>query len=214
MSIDLSVTNSISTTAQQISDQAGNASALYISTTTANLQPTSKLMFGVVNDPAGGQGEWIQNTRGTSANQFGISLFVSSREQFRVTASNATFPNLQAGNGVDVVADASGNLFKQSSSARFKEAITTFRDDFAKVLSLQPVSFRYKDSGHTSVGYLAEDVHEQELPSLVSYDDEGRPESVHYKLLSVYLLEIVKTQQSALSALREQVDRMAAVVLA
>jgi superfamily I DNA/RNA helicase len=204
MSIDLAIANPISGTPQPIQDQNNNNSALYISQSSTSMPSTAKLVFGIGQS---GYGEWIQNTF-SAAQTYGISLFVNSIEQLRLTNTHVTLPHLVAGSGTDLVADSNGNIFTQSSSARHKENIAEFKDDFAKVLAIEPVSFRYRDSGHESVGYLAEDLHEKGLGSLVSYDDEGLPFSINYKLLPVYLLELLKSQQAMIEQLQVRVAAM------
>ncbi|HEV3050672.1 MAG TPA: hypothetical protein VGX50_10200 [Longimicrobium sp.] len=82
------------------------------------------------------------------------------------------------------------------------------QEDFSKVLLLQPVSFQEKASGARSIGYLAEDVAGHELQSLVAYDSDGQPLSVHYKLLPVYLAEVVKEQHRLIHTLAGQVQAL------
>jgi hypothetical protein len=121
-----------------------------------------------------------------------------------LTVSGAvTLKGLKSGSGSDVVCDSNGTLALQTSSARFKENIRELKDDFSRILSLIPVSFTYKDSGQEAIGYTAEELHEKELHHLVSYDEEGKPFSVNYKMLPVYLLEIVKKQQEMISRLEQ-----------
>lgn len=106
---------------------------------------------------------------------------------------------------VDLVIDGAGYVSPQSSSARFKEDIQPLCDDFHKVLLLEPRSFAYKDTGARGIGYTAEEVAEAELHNLVAYDADGKPLGVHYKMLSVYLLELLKEQQAALAEVRSEV---------
>ena len=120
-----------------------------------------------------------------------------------VVNGGVTFPSLAPGAGTDVVCSSTGALGLQVSSARFKENIRELKEDFRRVLSLVPVSFTYKGTGQEGFGYTAEEVHEKELHNLVSYDEEGKPFSVNYKLLPVYLLEIVKQQQEMIGRLEQ-----------
>ena len=72
-----------------------------------------------------------------------------------------------------------------------------------KILSLEPVQFEYKEyPGKISYGLIAEEV-EKILPSLVTYNESGEPESVMYHLLPVILLQIIKKQQSEIEKLKE-----------
>ncbi len=97
------------------------------------------------------------------------------------------------------------------SSARFKEAIRTMDDTTALVGALRPVTFRFKPTeGRDGArplqyGLIAEEVAEV-LPTLVSYDDEGRPYTVRYSLLTPLLLNELQRHQAAL---REQQAELA-----
>jgi Chaperone of endosialidase len=158
-----------------------------------------------------GSGEWIQNSAtGYDNNTYGIAFYAANAERARVTTKGLRLLAVNPGNGTEVVIDKDGYLRASNSSARFKEDVRPLADDFHKVLALEPVAFTYKETGEAAVGYIAEDLHEKGLQNLVAYDAEGRPVSIHYKLLPVYLLEIVKAQQSALAALLEQVKRLQA----
>jgi hypothetical protein len=83
---------------------------------------------------------------------------------------------------LDLSVTSNGTVTTQTSSARFKENVEPLRDDFHKVPSLQPKSFTYKESGQRAIGYMAEDLDDQDLQDLVAYDQEGNPLSIHYKL--------------------------------
>lgn len=122
-------------------------------------------------------------------------------------SSNVQMSGLNAAQSdvIDVVADNNGNLFLQTSSARFKEDIADLAVDVQKVLSLRPVSFRYTASGAPGIGYLAEELERVGLPGLVTHDSAGQPYSVNYKLLPVYLLEILKEQANAIRELQLQI---------
>lgn len=69
----------------------------------------------------------------------------------------------------------------------------------ARLLDLRPVTFRFKEASSGGAkplqfGLIAEEVAEV-LPELVSYDDQGRPKSVRYNLLSTMLLNEIQKQQ-------------------
>jgi hypothetical protein len=222
MSIDLAIDNAINTTPQAIEDQDGNQSGLYIATGSANLPVGTQLVFGIQGH---GIGEWITNSKADNS-EFGIAFYGASQERARLTnqgslgigtatptatlhvAGSARIEQLPSGPGTDVVADASGNLQVQASSARFKENVRRLREDFSKILSLEPVSFRYRGGETEDIGYLAEEVAEQGLEPLVVRDTEGQPFSVSYKLIPVYLVELAKRQQALIDELQERLDEL------
>ena len=115
-----------------------------------------------------------------------------------------------AGGTVDLVIDANGNVSTQNSSVRFKEDVQPLCDDFRKVLMLEPKSFTYKETGARGIGYTAEEVAAADLGELVAFDADGQPLGVHYKMLSVYLLELLKDQQATLAEVRAEITALKA----
>lgn len=101
-----------------------------------------------------------------------------------------TLANVAA--GVTVLFDAvTGQMGPMVSSRRFKTNIHAMNRDTARIFDLRPVDFTMKSNGAQDFGYVAEDVYEV-LPELVPLDGEGRPFSVHYDRLVVFLLEEVR----------------------
>ena len=79
--------------------------------------------------------------------------------------------------------------------------------------ALRPVTFRFKRDGREDeqvllqYGLIAEEV-ARILPTLVSYDDEGRPDTVRYSLLTPLLLNEVQRQERELAELRDSVAEL------
>src|SRR5262249_21947082 len=93
--------------------------------------------------------------------------------------------------GVGVIVDSSGHLGTVLSSARYKEAIKPMDKASEAILSLKPVTFRYKHeldpAGIPQFGLVAEDV-EKVNPDLVARDGEGKPYTVRYEAVNAMLL--------------------------
>jgi len=118
---------------------------------------------------------------------------------------------LPTGSATAVSIDSSGNLYKASSSRRYKSNIQDLRVDTKAVLALRPVSFEYKQSGQKDIGLIAEEV-EQQLNDLVIYDNEGRPEAVKYDRVSLYLLAVVKDLKAENESLKQRLASLETVV--
>jgi hypothetical protein len=114
-----------------------------------------------------------------------------------------TISGLESSTGTQLVVDASGNVYKDSSSRRYKENIEDFSIDPRELLGLKPVEFYYKDTGAHSFGYIAEEVDELGLNNLVMYDEEGQPDALRYDKLSIYLVEGYKEHEKELNILQE-----------
>jgi hypothetical protein len=129
--------------------------------------------------------------------------------------------------GAGVVVNASGQLGVASSSARFKEAIKPMDKASEAILSLKPVTFRYKceldPEGIPQFGLVAEEV-EKVNPDLVARDEQGKPYTVRYEAVNAMLLNEflkehkafveeqrkVQDQATSIAALQKQVETLTA----
>ena len=230
---NLSIGQDLNQTPQSITDQDSNTSGLFITnaaTGITSITSNGRFVFGI---NFVGSGEWIQNSQNGVGLNFGISFFGNFIERMRLTntgqlgigtttqsatlhvngdmkvTGQATFKELVLQgemNPLQITRD--GQLAVLTSSERFAEKISAFSDDFNKILSLNPVSFQSKNTGATRLGYIAEDLQEKALNNLVSYDAEGKPFSVHYDLMSVYLLEVLKEQQKMIRGLQSEMAEL------
>jgi hypothetical protein len=94
----------------------------------------------------------------------------------------------------DLSIDTSGNIVMGgSSSARYKTNINVIeRGRYMELLKLNTYTFNYKSNGISSFGLIAEELDGLGLSELVMYDGDGKPDNVHYKLLSVSLLHLLQ----------------------
>ena len=86
---------------------------------------------------------------------------------------------------------ADGQLGVKASSVRFKEAIRPMNKASETILSLRPVTFRYKKNldpkGTPQFGLVAEEVAKVD-PDLVARDEKGKPFTVRYEEINAMLL--------------------------
>jgi len=129
------------------------------------------------------------------------------RATFIAGISRATIPT-----GIPVIVDDSGHLGTITSSARFKEQIQPMDKASEAILSLQPVTFRYKHDidpqGIPQFGLVAEQV-EKINPDLVARDEKGKPYTVRYEavnamLLNEFLKEHRKVQELEANSVQQQ----------
>ncbi|HKP75686.1 MAG TPA: hypothetical protein VJT67_09100 [Longimicrobiaceae bacterium] len=121
------------------------------------------------------------------------------------TLSMPQLPNLPgSGSTADLVVSSSGTIEVSTSSARFKDEVQPLQGDFSRMLELEPKAYTRRDTGDRGIGYLAEDLDALGLRDLVGYDPAGRPLTVDYKRLPVYLLELVKELRRSVDELRGQ----------
>ena len=91
--------------------------------------------------------------------------------------------------------DEEGNVVRgNSSSKRYKTNIRSAPPNrYSKLLSLSPKFFTYKETGRNGFGLIAEELHELGYSELVIYNRDGHPDNIEYKLLSVALIDVLKT---------------------
>ncbi len=111
--------------------------------------------------------------------------------------------------GIAVMIDANGRLGTTTSSARFKDDIKPMATASEPILSLHPVTFRYKHELDPAripqFGLVAEEVAKVD-PDLVAYDEEGKPYTVRYDAVNAMLLnEFLKEHRKVVE--QEQVNQ-------
>lgn len=107
--------------------------------------------------------------------------------RLRVTSADPIqIPSVGNATGTVAVVDASGFIYKQTSSGRYKEHIDPWRiapEALAAFVALTPKAWDYTGQETGAGGFLAEDLAALDIRNpygrsvLVNYDAEGRPES-------------------------------------
>ncbi len=94
------------------------------------------------------------------------------------------------------------------SSRKLKDNIQSLEGALHKVEQLRGVYFDWKTTGKHDVGLIAEDV-AQVIPEIVSFEPNGRDaRSVDYSRLTALLVEAIKEQQSEISELKGQIEKL------
>ena len=113
--------------------------------------------------------------------------------------------------GTGVVVASDGQLGVIPSSRRFKDDINPMNNASEALLTLKPVTFRYKKkidrAGVEQFGLVAEDV-EKVNPDLVVHDKEGKPYSVRYDQVNAMLLNEFLREHQKVDAQQKQIDAL------
>ena len=117
--------------------------------------------------------------------------------------------------GSGVIVDSNGHLGTITSSARYKENIQPMDKTSEAILSLKPVTFRYKKQldpqAIPQFGLVAEDVAKVD-PALVALDERGKPYTVRYEAVNAMLLnEFLKEHRKVEKQEKEITELEAAV---
>ena len=171
----------------------------------------------------------VNLTNGSNNIDIGNNGVVGESNTIRIGATGGQSATFVAGiRGVAIAGaqpvgvNASGQLGVRASSARFKEAISSMDKASEAILSLRPVSFRYKKeldpNGVSQYGLVAEEVAKVN-PDLVVPDEEGKPFSVRYEevnamLLNEFLKEhrTVQQQGATIAELKKEIANLTATV--
>src|SRR5438093_4268443 len=117
--------------------------------------------------------------------------------------------------GVAVIVDADGHLGTVVSSERFKDNIQPMDETSEAILSLKPVTFRYKHEldphGIPQFGLVAEQV-EKVNPDLVARDEQGKPYSVRYEAVNAMLLNEFLKEHRTVQELKSAAAKQEATI--
>jgi hypothetical protein len=135
------------------------------------------------------------------------------KSKFQTATYIAGISGATIADGAMVIIDNQGHLGTLNSSVRYKEAITPMKDASESILSLKPVTFRYKKEldpkGIPQFGLVAEDVAEVDR-NLVANDAKGNPYTVRYEAINAMLLNEFLKEHKKVEELEQQLHRMAA----
>ena len=90
----------------------------------------------------------------------------------------------------------------ESSSIALKENVAPIENALDSIMRLVGVTYDRRDgSKKDEAGLIAEEV-DKILPNLVTKDQEGRPDAIHYTKLTAYLIEAVKSLKTEINSLK------------
>jgi len=127
-------------------------------------------------------------------NSAAANLFWVRNDGKILTGAAAASPfNNTTGNAANMYVDSAGELYRSTSSARYKTDIQDAVHGLNEVLSLRPVTYKGLNDGDTVFGGLiAEEVDAAGLTEFVAYDEEGRPDALHYGPMVSLLIKAVQ----------------------
>jgi hypothetical protein len=137
----------------------------------------------------------------------------------KVGTQSATFvagiSGVTVAGGVTVVVDSNGQLGTVTSSARFKDKVQPMDKASEAILSLHPVTFRYKHEldpeDIPQFGLVAEEV-EKVSPDLVARDGQGKPYTVRYEAVNAMLLNEFLKEHRKVAEQNRKVEELEATV--
>src|SRR5439155_12597256 len=134
---------------------------------------------------------------------------------FQTSSFIAGIYGATASGGYPVYVNSDGQLATSSSSARFKQDIQDMGDASEILLSLRPVTFRYKPEidpqGSPQFGLVAEEV-EKANPDLIGRDAEGKVYTVRYEAVNAMLLNEFLKEHRKVEELKSAAAKQEALI--
>lgn len=106
-----------------------------------------------------------------------------------------------------------GVIYYDNSSRRDKRNVRPLEDDFNRLLLAAPKTYtRPADPQTWEIGYIAEDFQRLGLGRLLRYDEAGRPDSINYTKMGLFVVEILKQHDARMKSYERERGRLEAEV--
>jgi hypothetical protein len=117
--------------------------------------------------------------------------------------------NTTTSNSANQFIDASGYLYRSTSSLKYKTDVQNATHGLAEVMALRPVTYKGKNDGDFVFGGLiAEEVHEAGLTEFVQYAEDGTPDALAYGSMVSLAFKAIQEQQAIITALTARVEAL------
>jgi hypothetical protein len=143
-----------------------------------------------------------------STNTVSVSDETSNNTRYLTfaAATSGTASTLYVSSGKFTVNPSTGVLttvsITESSSIALKENVSPIENALDSIMKLVGVTYDRRDgSKKEEAGLIAEEVNKI-LPNLVTKDQDGHPDAIHYTKLTAYLIEAVKSLKAEINSLK------------
>ena len=136
-------------------------------------------------------------------------FYTNGSQQLKITNNGYIQSPPTASNTVSSSANmfitSGGEFAKSTSSRRFKNTINDATHGLTELLKLRSVTYKGNNDGDIVFGGLiAEEVHDAGLTEFVQYDDEDRPESLHYTHMVALCVKSIQELSTKVTALETE----------
>jgi hypothetical protein len=113
------------------------------------------------------------------------------------------------GSGANMVIATDGQLFRSTSSLKYKTDVQDTSHGLAEVMALRPVTYKGKTDGDKVFGGLiAEEVHDVGLTEFVQYAQDGTPDALHYGNMVSLAFKAIQEQQAIIEQLKTRIENL------
>ena len=105
---------------------------------------------------------------------------------------------------------STGQIYRTTSSLKYKKDIEDYTRGIEDVKKLRPVSFKSinQDSDTVYAGFIAEEVHDAGLTEYVDYNENNEPDAIHYSNLVTLLIKGMQEQQEQIDLLKSEIENL------
>ena len=179
-----------------------------------------------IGNTTSGQSLGLLITAGTNSadSAFYIQNSSGSFNSFKVRGDgwlvSPTTYNNTSGVAANVGIDSAGNIFRATSSIKYKTNIKPYDKGLDSVLLMNPIYYKSKsdfDGDKQFAGFIAEEIDELGLKEFVQYNDENNePEGLNYGNITAILVKAIQEmntkldeQNQTIQSLQEQINILA-----
>jgi hypothetical protein len=128
------------------------------------------------------------------------------------TGSRTESPyNFTTGLGANVYVNSSGELFRSTSSLKYKTDVVDYDKGLAEVLQIQPKYYKATNSGEqVFAGLIAEQIDEVGLSEFVQYAPDESPDAINYGHMAALFTKAIQELNAKVEALQARVDELEA----
>jgi hypothetical protein len=161
-----------------------------------NLKNASNGVYGFTLEASGANSELWNYANGYM--RFGTN----NTERILISGTGTVFIysvySQTSASAANVIVGSDGNLFRSTSSLKYKKDVVNYTKGLAEVMKLRPVTYKGKneiDRNRQFAGLIAEEVHDLGLTEFVQYADDGSPDALSYQNMVALLTKAIQEQQ-------------------
>jgi hypothetical protein len=155
----------------------------------------------------------LSGSTGT-AGAYAFRIYTQTNDGFYLLNNGAFYAqgvyNYTSSSGTAVYVDSGGNLYRFTSSLRYKRDIVSYTNGLTELLKIEPKFYKSKnpkEGEKVFAGLIAEQIDEIGLNEFVEYNDEGQPDAVHYSAMTALLVKSIQELKAENDALKDTLQR-------
>jgi len=135
---------------------------------------------------------------------------IQATERMRITSAGqiefaATYNNTTASAANMHISSAGGQIFRSTSSLKYKTDVKDYDKGLNEVMQLQPKYYKGKNDGDTQfAGLIAEDVNDLGLSEFVQYAEDGTPDALAYTHMVALLVNAIQELKAEIEILKNK----------